>query len=750
VRAPFLALLVPFAAGIAAAEVLEPRPAWCAALALLGLWLWRWTRAGESLLGAGLGALALALRLHAPVPDAEPGPSVLTLLDAPRAAEGRCRVTVWVHGARPGRALLLGHGDACEMLPGQRALARLELEPFRPPSNPGASDSPRRQRRRGVTRVAWLHEGAAARIGAEPRGPAAWLERARRRVAARLDPPETPSRGGALLRALAVADVSRLDESLRAAFADSGTTHLLSVSGTHIVWVFWLTRMCVVWLLCVSGWLPFVRAARSAGTVAGAAAGLGYAFLCGLEAPALRSAAMAGAAAFALVGGRPAAGWNALALAALLVLGFDPAALFEASFQMSFAAVAGLLVWRPPPAPVRGLAHASLAAGLATAPLAAGLGASLPAGWLLANALAVPWFGVAVVPPALVAGAFGGWLAGVTRALAELGVRLLEALASPDLLAGPHDRVAVAALLAALAFAARGLAQRRVTLAAVAGGAAAVSLAFAWPSESSAVTHVELTFLDVGHGDAVLVRAGARAWLIDAGTRARGFDAGRAVVLPALRALGVRGLDALALTHADLDHVGGAGAVLSALPVGELWLTRETLAAPALRPLRKLAARRGVPVRIVSAGDELGAESLAIRALWPPAGFAAPTTNAGSLVLRITAVGGCAVLAGDAPAAVERRLTRGLERCEVLKLGHHGSATSSEAGFLDALDPVVAVASAGRRPRSPLPHPSVRARLRARSISLFETRRDGALRIELGRPGPLVRPFLAARWRAGG
>ena len=83
----------------------------------------------------------------------------------------------------------------------------------------------------------------------------------------------------------------------------------------------------------------------------------------------------------------------------------------------------------------------------------------------------------------------------------------------------------------------------------------------------------------------------------------------------------------------------------------------------------------------------------------------------------------------------------------MLKLGHHGSATSSDPRFLDALEPVVAVASAGRRPRAPLPHPEVRARLRARAISLFETRFDGALRIELDRPGPLVRPWLDPRWR---
>ncbi|MFI5315505.1 MAG: DNA internalization-related competence protein ComEC/Rec2 [Myxococcota bacterium] len=697
-----------------------------------------------------MGGVALALRLHAPVPDAEPGPLAVTVLEAPLSAQGACRVAIWIHGARPGRALLLGRGGLCALLPGQRALARLRLELPRPPSNPGAGDPRRRLARRGIRRIARLREDAWIAIGPDARGAAAALERLRRRFADRLDPPDSPTRAGALLRAIAVADVSRLDDPLRRAFAESGTTHLLSVSGTHIVWVFWLTRVCVAFLLARSRSLPLVRRARSAATVAGAAAGMAYALLCGFEAPALRSAAMAAAGALALVGGRRAAAWNALALAALAVLAGDPGALFEASFQMSFAAVAGLLVWRPPPGALRGLAHASLGAGLATAPLAANLGASLPAGWLLANALAVPYFGVAVVPPALAAGALGDqipqlpWLA---RGLAELGIRLLESLASPDLLAGPHDRVALAALFAALAFAARGAAQGRRALALTAGAAALVSGALAWPSENARVAVPELCFLDVGHGDAVLVRAGRHAWLVDAGTHATGFDAGRAVVLPALRALGVRRLDAVALTHADLDHTGGAAAVLEGVPVGELWLTRETLAAPALRALRQTAARRAVVVRIVAASDELGVPELGLRALWPSASFRPPSTNAGSLVLRASSARGCALLGGDAPAAVERALAPELARCDVLKLGHHGSATSSDPRFLAALDPVVAVASAGLRPRAPLPHPEVRARLRERAISLFETRRDGAIRIELDRPGPLVLPWLTHRWR---
>ncbi len=753
-RAPLARLALCFAFGVWLEDALELAPLAAALAALAGLGLWRGrergrlARAGEALLGAGLGAFALAVRLCAPVPELDASGSVaLTALEAPLAGASGCRVPVYLHAARPGRALLRAEGEACALLPGERALARLRLERPRPATNPGAVDRSRGLARRGVRRLARIEGSAFARIGPEPRGVAASLERARRAIGARLDPPDgAPRRSAAVLRALATADTSRLDEDLRAVFARSGTTHLLSVSGTHVVFVVWLVHAAVAFLLRRTSWLPALRAARASGLALGVAAGVGYAALCGFGPPALRAAAMAFAAGLALLGGRRAAAWNALALASLLVLATDPAALFEPSFQLSFAAVAGLLWWRPPVGLLRGSLHVSLAAGLVTAPLAAAIGAPLPAGWLVANALAVPYFSAGVVPLALAAGAFGQHapaLGAAARASAELGIRALETLASPDLLAGPRDPIALALALAALGLAwrAHALASRGLARALLA--AAALIACVAAPAGNTRVAAPTLWFLDVGHGDAVLVRAGARAWLVDAGTRFAGFDAGRAVVVPALRAEGVRRLDALIVTHADLDHAGGAGAVLDALPVGELWLSRESLAAPPLRALRRTAARRGVPVRVVAAGELHSAPGLELRALWPRADHRASTSNAGSIALRLDARSSCALLTGDAPAEVERVLAREAAPCAVLKLGHHGSATSSDPRLLDALAPELALASAGRRARSPLPHPRVRARLRERSISLWQTRADGALRVVLERPGPLVVPWLS-------
>ena len=118
------------------------------------------------------------------------------------------------------------------------------------------------------------------------------------------------------------------------------------------------------------------------------------------------------------------------------------------------------------------------------------------------------------------------------------------------------------------------------------------------------------------------------------------------------------------------------------------------------------------------------------------------------MVLRIDSAHTCVLLPGDVPASVERTLVPRLAPCDVLKLAHHGSASSSDPAWLDALRPRIAIASVGRR-ASPLPHRDVRRRLRARGTEIWETWRSGALRITLHPHGPRIDPFLGP-WRSGG
>jgi competence protein ComEC len=561
----------------------------------------------------------------------------------------------------------------------------------------------------------------------------------------RVDPPLTDlvpgDRSGGLLRALVSGDRGSLSEEVRQTFVRSGTAHLLAISGLHVGWIFALTQICVHLALRSVPSLGILRRARSWSLTCGVLAASAYAALSGFGVPALRAAAMAFAGTLAVLGGRPGATWNVLALAALVVLAWSPASLFEPAFALSFVAVMGILIWRPSGGRIRRLAHSTLGAGLATAPLVAAIGAPLPPASLLANMVAIPFFGAVVLPLALCASVLEA-LGPVAHAAAELGIRLLEVFAGGDLLEGSTQPVPRALSIAGLSFLVRLLWLRRGIGALAAGAITALGVFASDPPAPGQ----SLLFLDVGHGDATVLRSADRAWLIDAGPQYGRFDAGRYVVRPALRAVSLGRLEVLVLTHADRDHIGGARTILATMPVGELWMSRASYEADALEPVRRVAAQRGVPIRLAAAGDRARLPPLEVSVLWPPAGLRTSASNDTSLVLRIDGPHGCAMLPGDAPTDVERRLTRGQQRCEVLKLAHHGSRTSTGRAWLERLQPWLAVASAGGRPASPLPHADVARRLRIESVTLYRTHALGAIRVRFTPEGIVADPYLTRPW----
>ncbi len=752
---PLLRVVLPYASGILLEDVLGLSPLLCGGAALLGLCCWRLRASGrlagcgELLLGVGLGALALSVRLHAPVPSADNQPIALTVLSAPSRNGVGCSLSVYVHGALEGRARLVADSDACRLLPGAIALARVQLRKLSMATNPGASSARHYWARHGV-RARGRVRGPALPVGDEPRSLRSGFERARRSLGDSIDPPDQPSRAGQLLRVLVTGERGALRDGLRESFSRAGTAHLLAVSGLHVGWVFAVGRFVVAWLIRRIPRIALLRRARTLSIGAGAICALGYALLTGPGIPALRAAAMASAGTVAVLNGRPVASWNALALAALVVTAVEPAALFEPALHLSFAAVSGIVLWGPGRGSSWSLVHCTLAASLATAPLVAQLDAPLPVAGLLANLVLVPLFGVLLVPLALAAAAartlapgLGVPVVELAHLAAEVGIWAVELLRSPDLLASAGDRSMFSLGLTGAGFGLRLTALGRTTLGLPLLIAGSMALAFGLsaprPNEN---TPPSLLFLDVGHGDAVLARSGGEAWLVDAGPRLARFDAGRRVVLPALRAEGVRTLNALVLTHPDRDHIGGAESVIRGVRVNELWMSQATLAAPATRRLRREAARQEIPIRLVASGDAWRTSGLRISILWPPPGARPRSSNGASLVLRLRTAELCAMLPGDIPSQVERALAPDLTNCEILKLSHHGSATSTASAWLRALAPRVAVVSAGRRSRSPLPHPDVRGRVREAGALLWETSRHGAIRVELSGSRVGVRPFL--------
>ncbi|HUH13255.1 MAG TPA: ComEC/Rec2 family competence protein, partial [Longimicrobiales bacterium] len=286
-----------------------------------------------------------------------------------------------------------------------------------------------------------------------------------------------------------------------------------------------------------------------------------------------------------------------------------------------------------------------------------------------------------------------------------------------------------------------GRARVRPALRRLAAVGMAASRVIAAPVLARQRSTLEIHAIDVGQGDALALRTPRGRWiLVDAGPRGMGYDAGRSRVVPYLLRQGAGRLDLLVITHPDADHVGGAAAVLDALGAGAV--LDPGLAAGKdvyLEALRE-AAEGGTRWLAGVAGDELEIDGVRLRVLAPAPGEVAggAESNAVSVVFRAEFGAFAALFTGDADVAVERRLLRDgpeLLRAQLLKVGHHGSATSTSEELLVAMGTPLAVISVGRRNRYGHPHPAVLERLERRGVRVLRTDRNGAITIRAARSG---------------
>ena len=210
------------------------------------------------------------------------------------------------------------------------------------------------------------------------------------------------------------------------------------------------------------------------------------------------------------------------------------------------------------------------------------------------------------------------------------------------------------------------------------------------------------------------------------------------MTLPALARLGVRRLDAAVVTHPDVDHCRGIADLASYLPIDRIWTGP---GGGSSRCSRELAALPGARWRKLGAGERARVGGLAFEVLYPGPGRDDPG-NAASLVLRVEGGARSLLLTGDLEARGEGRLVRRIGPArldsDILKVAHHGSATSSTGAFLSAVRPTVALISAGRRNRYGHPSEKVLRRLAAQGVRVLRTDRDGMVRLAL-EPGPGAR-----------
>ena len=254
-----------------------------------------------------------------------------------------------------------------------------------------------------------------------------------------------------------------------------------------------------------------------------------------------------------------------------------------------------------------------------------------------------------------------------------------------------------------------------------------------------ATGELELRALDVGQGDALLMRLDEATMLVDAGPDAP--TAGAAIV-PRLRRLGVERLDYLVLTHADGDHIGGAPTVMREFAVGTVVHADDDLSHPVMRQVIDLARDAGVEVRQVRRGDALAWHPQVDLSVLNPPEPGPNDDNDRSVVLHLAYRASAMLLTGDIEASVEGELVASgvLQPADVLKVPHHGSNSSSTTEFLDAVEPQIAVVSAGRYNAFDHPRDGALRRLRERDVAVFRTDLAGSVTVRTD--GRVIQVFL--------
>jgi competence protein ComEC len=566
-----------------------------------------------------------------------------------------------------------------------------------------------------------------------------------------------PEPESGILLGIVLGERASVSPDLAHAFAVSGTTHLLAISGFN------MTLVGTAVALALRG-----RARPTARAVATVAAIVAYSVLVGLGPSVMRAALMASVASLGVASGRRAATANALCVAVTAMLFADPAAIADLGFLLSATATAGLVLWQAslsarfavlPGALREGLAT-TLAASAPTLPLVAAAFGRVSLVSPLANLVAVPLF-----PPLMITGAAASVVGALSVDLAQpvalvaygcaLALRIVvETFAALPIAALSVPSGPVTGLVVTLALigavcgvsvihgqvriartAPPGFAALRGALPAAPRGALLVvpallvAGALVWPS---AEPEVRVRALDVGQGDAYLVELGGATMLIDGGPDPARLMEELGASLPPWR----RRIDVVALTHAHLDHGAGLIGVLERYEVG-MTLEPVGLNPGALTDLWAAGISRAQAERhAVRAGQRLRVGDAVITVLSPEND---PRVDTPSLVLRIERGRFSALFMGDATDEALADLLLHPEglHSRVYVPPHHGAATAHGATLVQAVRPEVALISVGAGNRYGHPTPETLAALGG--ITTFRTDRDGTVEVSLDGPGLVVR-----------
>ncbi|MBI2973086.1 MAG: DNA internalization-related competence protein ComEC/Rec2 [Armatimonadetes bacterium] len=560
-----------------------------------------------------------------------------------------------------------------------------------------------------------------------------------------------PGTPGALLTSLLLGDDGAVPDEVRETFRSAGLLHVLVVSGAQVG----LVAGTMLWLARAVGLAHPAGAAGAAGAVAF------FALMAGWAPSVARATIMALTGLVAVLIGRDRDLYAALAAAAVALLVTSPLLLFDAGFQLSFAATWSLIYVAPAladrmtrlPYVVRTLVAMTVAAQLTVMPILAVHFAQVSLAGFVANLVVVPLVGV-LVPAGFLCGIIGAAAAPVGMILASLLAPLVGAVAlaaawfarlpAATLGVTPPSFVTVGVcyvVLVVVVESLRGRVRLRPALLRIAVPGAVAMLVWIQVASALAPARLVMTFLDVGQGDAIVIRApSGRVMMIDGGGeiegRETGYDIGLRRVIPALRRMRIHQIDVLVLSHPHEDHAGGLVAVAENFRVGVMLDSGYPHPAPSYPRLLRIIDARGIPYRLARRGMRLdlggGVQVLVLHPEEPLISGSSADVNLNSIVLRVTYGRVSALFTGDIEGLVETGLlARGDElRSTMLKVAHHGSRTSSRPEFLEAVAPQLALISVGAWNPFGHPHPITLDALAAAGARIYRTDRHGAITVE--------------------
>ena len=648
----------------------------------------------------------------------------------PQALRGRRVRLAWYDDF--GVEALPANAPRFRIAAGSRWVLSAKLRAPRGLRNPGGVDSEKHALIERIVATGYVRDPQFARQISRPRGIDAWRERMSARIA-----DEVPQSSSRFVRALALGDTRALDDTDWERLRASGLTHLIAISGFHVGLVagFFALSMRAVWWCWPALGRRMPRPQMA--ILAALFGGILYAALAGFALPTVRTVLMIAVVAAARVSRRHWRPVDALSMAMIAILMFDPLSVLTAGFWLSFGGVAWLL-WCLPQGGQQPLREFFAAQGVATIgllPLTVVLFGQASLAGPFANLLAIPWWSLLVVPLSLIGTGLeslhGGWGGPVWRLSAmafDPSWSLFSVLADSPLALWwlPEPRwfaLPLALLVAFWCLLPRGVPGKPLAM--------LLWLPLLWPDrELPREGEVELVVLDVGQGLSVLVRTARHTLLYDMGPAIpEGFDAGERAVVPALRALGVRSLDAAVLSHGDNDHAGGYASVADAFAIGRDF-------APEASGL----SARIAGLQACRAGHAWTWDGVRFRFLHPPPHFPY-LRNESSCVLRIETAHGAALLTGDIGHVVERDLLRRDQasvRADVVLVAHHGSTSSSDPGFVAATGARWAPVAAGYGNRFKHPRPEVLDLWRHHGAKTPVTADAGALRLRIGAAGVVL------------